>query len=975
MENAFLVSCIFVYIEASLRVDTKQNSSHQNTTAHRGFCPQEIADDLAHLADTDDMYTLFFGAVFFLNVAIMHLYWCTKRSSQWMKPRWGWLTEEYQLGEFRLCEEEIKRVTGTGSLESSGVWGKTVTLPLTTDVFPKHQLRRLQQLCMHCEEGVIVPSEVQEKRHDDQRGQWVAKWHLYKRNEHQGLNLRVAFKKNGGDGEPCLELRPSGQLSLRGTKVYEPFNQQGGEQIVGYRVHHPLSVTMDVEPVLGDYELPQPSSRLGAREETAPLVFSNKSCRLYVDDDSDGAWTLGKPAPLSQRDTYSTSVSTFTAREDIETRLFVNARNSTASFSTARMDSGPEAKWRRVDAQDKPGAEASGLSVTGFVNVRFSLVFPRRIDVSFQRWLGATIRANHHIEFQILQVEQCIYGFMQLVAILFILQVYIYNTVLQDHHSISPNTIMLVSVGKALDSLGFDSSRVGQKVFDFVPKDGCDSIWDVLQKEGAGHDCEYSPAFRIASSEVLLPVMMYVFVSFITSSEYAMFSGMDTLSTSREDRWYRRAIAEHLEAARKGLRPRRKRQVQRDDTWCFRLKSNSDTTLLAVLFLACGVWILISYSLRKFGICEDQDGDGDIPYFGLAAMLASFAFFLASLELVRYCLDRWYRLILWLFLACVSGVKLVSLSQDKIFQSPVVRRSDGKLACRDCLVFGLRWFSEELKRTDRVLSTSLRLDRRDETRRQELSQTYIEAAMWSEYQKDTPPGRSFVDHFAGVDDSVVENEIPKLQTNVKVFPMNGEISEPREIFVFPSELKDHNQKEEDTSKINGVNMCTSAGNVAEMILLLSKARRLVKMRKRIFIIGAVSFVHATVPIWHAWLPIMFGGQCGDFIVDGQTHRVALKWEGQESRIGRWLACSETWSQLSFHCICVAVNYSLTFAVMNRLLRCQSDYYARYCHMLYFIQLTPWSNLNSKHRKRHWGRERLTFSVQFVCRMRMPLCRG
>jgi hypothetical protein len=28
--------------------------------------------------------------------------------------------------------------------------------------------------------------------------------------------------------------------------------------------------------------------------------------------------------------------------------------------------------------------------------------------------------------------------------------------------------------------------------------------------------------------------------------------------------------------------------------------------------------------------------------------------------------------------------------------------------------------------------------------------------------------------------------------------------------------------------------------------------------------------------------------------------------------------------------------------------------ARYCHMLYFIQLTPWSNLQHRHLKDHWG---------------------
>ena len=46
---------------------------------------------------------------------------------------------------------------------------------------------------------------------------------------------------------------------------------------------------------------------------------------------------------------------------------------------------------------------------------------------------------------------------------------------------------------------------------------------------------------RLEESEVLLPAMMYVFLCFVGASEHAMFSGMDTLSESREDRWYRRA--------------------------------------------------------------------------------------------------------------------------------------------------------------------------------------------------------------------------------------------------------------------------------------------------------------------------------------------------------------------------------------------------------------------------------------------------
>ena len=80
---------------------------------------------------------------------------------------------------------------------------------------------------------------------------------------------------------------------------------------------------------------------------------------------------------------------------------------------------------------------------------------------------------------------------------------------------------------------------------------------------------------------------------------------------------------------------------------------------------------------------------------------------------------------------------------------------------------------------------------------------------------------------------------------------------------------------------------------------------------------------------------MFGGGCG-------VDRTENLWHGGKIWVfnfdlGNLTACSTNYWHVVFHLICAAVNFSLTFAILNRLLKCQADYYARYCHMLYFVR--------------------------------------
>ena len=63
-----------------------------------------------------------------------------------------------------------------------------------------------------------------------------------------------------------------------------------------------------------------------------------------------------------------------------------------------------------------------------------------------------------------------------------------------------------------------------------------------------------------------------------------------------------------------------------------------------------------------------------------------------------------------------------------------------------------------------------------------------------------------------------------------------------------------------------------------------------------------------------------------------------------------VGCSSNWQQMAIHILCACVNASLTKSILTRLVKCHSDYCARYTNMLYFIQLTPWANMRQPKRQ-------------------------
>lgn len=414
---------------------------------------------------------------------------------------------------------------------------------------------------------------------------------------------------------------------------------------------------------------------------------------------------------------------------------------------------------------------------------------------------------------------------------------------------------------------------------------------------------------RLAESEVLLPAIMYVFVCFVGASEHAMFSGMDTLSESREDRWYRRA--------EKSYRDRQKSSSKfscantREKRWGY--------FVAAAPCLLVGVILLIWARIRL-------DGDGALTTYLLVSVAVGFLVLAVLLsahafDVARHIKDGFYRLLLTIFLFCTDRVC-----------------TDGEEKERRTF----EWFRRHVSSTDLYLRTSFRLDKRDEMRKHELTLTYIEAPMWSEYKEDGPNG--FKEHFAKIDDAVIYSDLKEKRERMKVFQMshppegnqngsselvrNRSPANSKRRFMRGTTVFQGGLSERHKTILADQDTCMSIGHIADMIIYLSKARRLVHARRTTLICLCVSLLHATVPFWHAWLPIKLGGNCG---IDG-----ACVWPGDATcpidgflRIpfdaGKLLACSSSWQHVRFHVLCGIVNLTLTYAILNRLFKCQADY--------------------------------------------------
>ena len=245
--------------------------------------------------------------------------------------------------------------------------------------------------------------------------------------------------------------------------------------------------------------------------------------------------------------------------------------------------------------------------------------------------------------------------------------------------------------------------------------------------------------------------------------------------------------------------------------------------------------------------------------------------------------------------------------------------------------------------------------------------TYIESPMWEGLRANGPDG--FTRNFENVDDAAISSDLKTLRDQMKVFLMNSAeqtaaadaddetftrvTSKKQSRYLKAVQiLNDTGLTEVEKIKMTNEDTCVSAGHVADLIIGLSKARRVVHTGRNWLFVLIVSGMHASVPVWHAWLPTQLGGGCGVSLNEGLWKNGTLF--NAQYDVGKILACSASHWQVAFHGVCAVVNLTLSFAILNRLVRCRADYYARYCHMLYFIQLTPWSNLRKQKLKDHWG---------------------
>jgi hypothetical protein len=243
---------------------------------------------------------------------------------------------------------------------------------------------------------------------------------------------------------------------------------------------------------------------------------------------------------------------------------------------------------------------------------------------------------------------------------------------------------------------------------------------------------------------------------------------------------------------------------------------------------------------------------------GVCLFVAGIILGLVALDSWQRCVDGLYRIFLVAFLAIFSlfSNRNIDIKSDDEDVNVDEQQKGACSALRQRVAaHNLAWFSDVLDGTDQDLTNRTRGDERDERRRQELSQTYIQGSMWETWEED-----SFKHHFRDVNDPVKEKDIPELQALMKVY-RGSQFADAVHVFPEIAHVK-MSSKSDWSHRLNDEFSCTSAGNIVEMILHLSKARRLVKIKIKVLTIIGASVLHATAPVWHAWLPSMLGGTCG-----------------------------------------------------------------------------------------------------------------
>jgi hypothetical protein len=872
----------------------------------------------------------------------------------------------------------------------------------------------------------------------------------------RGLNL-IATKRpkdNAGHAQAQRECDPQSSQGLGAgfkTKTIIVRSDEtccGGDEKIpdqnscasGYRITGSNCPEVD-----GDY-LPEVDKSECDRE----LFFTNEKNQfiLFYDDNTHmgtaphGFWKIGRPE-FNMRETDA-------RRSNIEKfQPYFKAEQPDKDW---KRTGPPKTGWEKelegdvsgrlvFDAQQRDSQQDSQqlgstegtlrMAVVGFATVLLNLRVPRRREIRVKAWLGATVRSSENLEFLILQLEQFFLSLFQFTVLVILLVSY-------DHD--------------------YAKSKHKESIVDIDP------WWYFVGNSTQSDTQDY---VRITSSELILPAAMYVFLAFVLAHEHACFSGYDTLSGSREGRWYRRAIETGAIREQSG-----KRQEDTAGTRCCRCCCGGTGKWIQIcdicnckkLFQRWSTSCIIISVIIIVGILYLvlSEKDGIKSYFIYAGLLLLLAMtgVLWQISIVEALCRLWRRCVIFSHL-CLLRLLLwfVSIfSKDELNEprftwrwrpSKDIQVGDRVLlrGTRRDIPWGLSttldldWFSNHLKDNDEAMrvKSSYVYKRRDLLRKLELQQTYIDRPCWTKLEDTGQHG--FIQKFSEVDetgygsfdDGSINQNIKKTMKMMKVYPMRQNL-DSGDIIERSSVSSLHRYSDESvfsrTSSLNNVqkepsydpfkeasdectikpsvsddvqhklftwaaDSCINAGVITDMVTELSKARQLLHKKGRWRIVLLVSFLHATVPIWHAWLPYQIGGGCGQQYIQFQCSSQQQTLDQHEcerdtnytfvrvnytecsayshtqlqngihdqfpyyfpfpsGNVPLNIACSQNWFQVITHIMCAWVNFTLTFAILDRLVKCEADYHCRYCHMLYFIQLTPWSNIRFGKIKKHWG---------------------
>jgi hypothetical protein len=372
------------------------------------------------------------------------------KASTWSKPNWtplsGLFVERFPLGELQISDDAIKRCL------SGSRWKDEVKIALDKNLFKADKLVRFQEICSETDTrwGELRPTRVQKivNVHAADVGEngstWALKWERYNADEHEQLHLSVKYDLEKGIRLKKAAAHEPADSTHGGAK----WRHQGGDYTAGYRVAGPNQTGED-DP-RGDYinSLTSISNnepgRLEYTQQSAEQLSKRKL--VHVDEDTRGShhgqaqqpqsgfsvggkswWFIAMP---SVRTTISSGGMSYD-RNNFTTQ-FEAEQVGDESWLVTGPPSGTNAEWTRVNTRGSPamaqqflgvsrpaspevGQQAAEpepepepnnmtLKVHGFVRAEYEIVFPRRLDLTFQHWLGATVRASDHVEFQILQV-------------------------------------------------------------------------------------------------------------------------------------------------------------------------------------------------------------------------------------------------------------------------------------------------------------------------------------------------------------------------------------------------------------------------------------------------------------------------------------------------------------------------------------------------------------------------------------------